>query len=255
MPRLARLPPSFAAAPNCLQDKIILVTGAGDGIGRSAALHYAQHGATVILLGKTLSKLEALYDEIESRALPKPALCPFDLTQTDPAAYKEIAAQLEHNFGRLDGLLHNAGILGSRNSIESYKTKQWLEVMQVNVTAVFLLTQALLPLLKKSPRASLLFTSSGVGRQGRAHWGAYGVSKFAVEGLMETLADELEQTSTVRANAINPGATRSRMRAQAYPAENPQNLLTADQLMPLYLYLMCDASVGENGKSFDAQPI
>jgi len=252
MSKIEKLPANYFPAPGCLQEKIILVTGAGDGIGRRAALSYAEHGATVILLGKTQEKLEEVYDAIESRNLPQAALCPFDLNSTDPAAYKQIMENIKNNFGKLDGLLHNASILGGRNSIESYKARQWLEVMQVNISGAFLLTQALLPLLKLSTASSIIFTSSGVGRQGRAYWGAYSVSKFATEGLMQVLADEMEATSSVRVNSINPGATRTRMRAAAYPAEDPSTVKSPEALMPLYLYLMCNESIGVNGKSFDA---
>jgi NAD(P)-dependent dehydrogenase (short-subunit alcohol dehydrogenase family) len=149
--------------------------------------------------------------------------------------------------------LHNASILGDRTSIESYKPKVWLETMQVNLNGPFMLTQVLLPLLKKSKHASIIFTSSGVGRKGRAFWGAYGVSKFAIEGLMQTLADELSGTCTVRVNCINPGATRTAMRAAAYPAENPGVLKTPEEIMATYLYLMSDESNGVIGKTFDAQ--
>jgi NAD(P)-dependent dehydrogenase (short-subunit alcohol dehydrogenase family) len=248
-----KLPDTYRPSPGCLSKKIILVTGAGDGIGKAAALSYARYGATVILLGKTEEKLEAVYDQIEQENLPQAALCPFDLMNDKPQDYKHIAETIEQNFGRLDGLLHNAGILGNRSSIENYRPSLWMEVMQVNLNACFLLTQALLPCLKKASRASIIFTSSGVGRQGRAHWGAYAVSKFATEGLMQTLADELEEVSRIRVNCLNPGATRTRMRAAAYPAENPQKLKTAEALMPLYVYLMADVSETVSGKSFDAQ--
>jgi len=252
MNQIQTLPAAFSPTAGCLQGKTILVTGAGDGIGRCAALAYAEMGATVILLGKTLKKLEAVYDEIEARKFPQAALCPFDLANTDPLAYKKIAESLEKNFTKLDGLLHNASILGSRHSIESYKAKQWLDVMQVNLNGAFFLTQALLPLLKKSSSASIVFTSSGVGRNGRAYWGAYSVSKFATEGLMQVLADEMEGVTTVRVNSINPGPTRTSMRAAAYPAEDPQTVKSPDAIMPFYLYLMCDQSVDINGKTFDA---
>lgn len=254
MKNIDTLPQKFTAAANALAGKIILVTGAGDGIGRVAALTFARHGATVLLLGKSEQKLNSVYDEIETEHLPQPALLPFDLNTTDPEQYKIIAKVIDENFGRLDGLLHNAGVLGDRSSIESYKPKHWLETMQVNLNGPFMLTQVLLSLLKKSPHASLLFTSSGVGRTGRAYWGAYGVSKFATEGLMETLADELTSTSHIRVNCINPGPTRTKMRATAYPAENPENLKTPAAIMDSYLYLMSDNSIGVSGKSFDAQP-
>lgn len=251
MSNIAKFPCEITPKPDCLRDKIILVTGAGDGIGRVAALSFAEYGATVILLGKTESKLESVYDEIETKKYPQPSLCTFDLNTNDPASYKALAAVIEKDFGRLDGLLHNAAILGARNSIESYKPKQWMEVMQVNINAPFLLTQALMPLLKKSNSASILFTSSGVGRQGKAYWGAYSVSKFAIEGLMQVLSDELQGCSSIRANSINPGPTRTDMRASAFPAENPQTIKTPESLMPYYLYLMSDLSWSENGKSFE----
>jgi NAD(P)-dependent dehydrogenase (short-subunit alcohol dehydrogenase family) len=253
MKNIDHIPKEFTAESNSLKDKVILVTGAGDGIGRIAALTFARHGATVLLLGKTESKLNAVYDEIEAEHLSQPALLPFDLNSTDPEHYKTIAKVIDENFGRLDGLLHNAGILGDRSSIASYKAQRWMETIQVNVTSVFMLTQVLLPLLVKSKNASIVFTSSGVGRKGRAYWGAYGVSKFAIEGLMETLADELVNTSQIRVNCINPGATRTRMRALAYPAENPEILKTPDDIMPIYLYLMGDQSRAITGRSFDAQ--
>lgn len=249
MKNIDLIPAENKLAADALKDKVILVTGAGDGIGRSAALAFARHGATVLLLGKTEEKLNSVYDEIEAEHLAQPALLPFDLNSTDPEQYKTVARVIDENFGRLDGLLHNASVLGDRSSIESYKTQRWIETLQINVTAAFMLTQVLLPLLRKSKQASIVFTSSGVGRKGRAYWGAYGVSKFATEGLMETLADELANTSNIRVNCINPGATRTRMRALAYPAENPALLKTPDDIMPAYLYLMSDQSVAVTGKS------
>eukprot|EP01132_Coremiostelium_polycephalum_P023827 gene23827-28476_t len=111
-----------------------------------------------------------------------------------------------------------------------------------------MLTSTLLPLLKLSQDASVVFTSSSVGRKGRAYWGAYGVSKFATEGLMQTLADELDNVAPVRANSINPGATRTSMRAQAYPGENPTDNPTPEEIMPVYLYLMGPDSTGINGQ-------
>ena len=253
MKTIHHTPKTFNASAQALLGKVILVTGAGDGIGRVGALTFARHGATVLLLGKTEQKLNDVYDEIAAENLPQPALLPFDLNTTDPEHYKTIAKVIDENFGRLDGLLHNASILGSRSSIESYKPKQWLETMQVNLNGPYMLTQVMLPLLKKSSHASIVFTSSGVGRTGRAYWGAYGVSKFATEGLMETLADELGSTSSIRVNCLNPGATRTRMRATAYPGENPNVLKAPADIMDTYLYLMSDDSIGVNGKSFDAQ--
>ncbi len=251
--KIKRIPEDYQAAPMALRDKIILVTGAGDGIGRVAAKHYAAHGATVILLGRTEAKLEAVYDEIEQAGGAKPAIVPLDLATLGEEQAAALAGQLDEEFGRLDGLLHNASLLGERRTIASAKWPAWQEVMQVNVNAAFLLTRELLPLLQAAPSASVIFTSSGVGRVGKAFWGAYAVSKFATEGMMEVLAAELENTTQVRVNCINPGATNTAMRRAAYPAETPTDNPFPEDIMATYLYLMCDESAGENGISFNAQ--
>lgn len=241
----------YNAEKNLLENKIIAITGAGSGIGRTIAKAYAAHGATVILIGRTEKKLESLYDEIEHASLPQAAIIPMDFETAEEESYKQLADIIEENFGRLDGLLHNAAILGEKTSIASYTAKSWQKVINVNVIAPFLLTKKLLPLLQKSDDASILFTSSSVGRQGRAYWGAYAVSKAANESLMQTLADELDGMSNIRANSINPGATRTQMRADAYPAEHPENVKSSEQLVPSYLYLMGKDSAGINGQQFD----
>lgn len=246
--------PVWTPSANCLAGKVILVTGAGSGIGRAVALEMARAGAQVILLGRTVSKLEKVYDEIESMDAPRPSICPLDLEAAVWDDYVELSDRIFDEFGRLDGLLHNAGLLGDRSPIEHYDPMLWQRVMLVNVNAPFLLTRALLPVMRKSEDARIIFTSSGVGRTGRAYWGAYAVSKFATEGLMETLADELESTTNIRVNAINPGATRTSMRAKAYPGEDPQTLKTPEDLAPKYVWLFAEDSAGHQGISFDAQP-
>ncbi|MFC4656723.1 YciK family oxidoreductase [Rheinheimera marina] len=242
----------YQAAPNALAGKVILVTGAGDGIGKAAAKTYAAFGATVILLGKTTKKLEAVYDEIVAAGHPEPAIVPLDLKGATAKHYKDMAATITAEFGKLDGVLHNAGILGVLSPFEHIDLETWNDIMQVNLTSAMLLSQALIPVLKKAPHASIVFTSSGVGRQGRAYWGPYAVSKFATEGLMQLMADEYEG-SVIRVNAINPGATRTKMRNRAYPGEDQLSLPTADSIMPVYLYLMSDDSLSVNGQSLDAQ--
>jgi NAD(P)-dependent dehydrogenase (short-subunit alcohol dehydrogenase family) len=244
---------NYAARPDLLKDRVILVTGAGRGIGAAAARAYAAHGATVLLLGRTEANLNEIYDEIEAAGQPRPVVIPFDFETALPHQYEELAAMIEAEFGRLDGVLHNASIIGPRTPIEQLRGEQFMQVMHVNVNATFMLTAALLPLLKRSPDASIAFTSSSVGRKGRAYWGAYGVSKFATEGMMQTLADEIDGLGSIRANSINPGATRTDMRAQAYPAEDPTNNPTPEQIMPVYLYLMGPDSKGINGQALDAQ--
>ncbi len=243
----------YQAPENLLQGKIILVTGAGSGIGRAAALSYAAHGATVILLGRTEEKLDAVYDEIDAAGYPQAAIITLNLETAEEVAFDSLAATLEQEFGRIDGILHNASILGTRTPIESYDPVVWQQVMQVNVNSAFMLTQALLSLTNDSEDASIIFTSSGVGRTGKAFWGAYAVSKFATEGMMQVLADELEYNPNIRVNAINPGATRTDMRASAYPAENPETNPTPEEIMPLYLYLMGRDSRAVNGQSLNAQ--
>ncbi|WP_102797087.1 YciK family oxidoreductase [Bowmanella denitrificans] len=238
---------------NALAGKVILVTGAGDGIGQAAALNYAKAGATVILLGRTVSKLEAVYDQIVQAGGPEPAIVPLDLNGATSSHYQQFAQTISEQFGKLDGVLHNASLLGYLRPFAQIEEKEWQEILQVNLTSQFLLTQALLPVLKLAPSASVIFTSSGVGRNGRAYWGAYAVSKFATEGMMQVLADEYAN-SPIRFNCINPGATRTKMRAKAYPGENPETLKTAEDIMPLYLYLMADNSKDMNGQTIDAQP-
>lgn len=244
----------YNAPPDLLKDRVILVTGAGDGIGRGAAKTFARHGATVILLGRTVAKLEAVYDEIEAEGGPQPAIIPLNLEGATFRDYEEVAVKIEEAFGRLDGLLHNASLLGDRTPIEHYDPDLWNKVMQVNLTAPFLLTKALLSVMRHSEDASIVFTSSSVGRKGRAYWGAYAVSKFGTEGLMQVLADELnDEHSRIRVNSVNPGATRTNMRAHAYPGENPAKNPTPEEIMPVYLYLMGKDSKGVTGQAFNAQ--
>ncbi|GLR75177.1 YciK family oxidoreductase [Aliivibrio sifiae] len=243
----------YQVSADTLKNKIILVTGAGDGIGKQAALHYAQHGATVILLGRTVAKLEAVYDEIEAAGYPTPAIVPLDLKGATKQHYVDMAETIQSQFGQLDGLLHNAGLLGMLSPFEQFEEAIFDEVMQINVKAQFLMTQALLPALQQSNDARIIFTTSTVGHQGRAFWGAYAISKFATEGMMQTLAHEMEGTS-VKVNAINPGGTHTRMRAQAFPAEDISLLKTPKDIMPLYVYLMAPESITVNGQCIDAQP-
>ncbi|MGM0984572.1 MAG: YciK family oxidoreductase [Pseudomonadota bacterium] len=244
----------YQPAADLLDGRIILVTGAGDGIGRAAALAFAGHGATVILLGRTISKLEKVYDEIEAAGGPQPAIFPLNFEGATLKDYHDMAETLDKEFGRLDGILHNAGILGRITPFEQYNPELWEQVMQVNINGPIWMTQALLPLLKSSPDASVVFTSSSVGRRGRAYWGAYAVSKFATEGFVEVLADEVEHLGSVRVNSLNPGGTRTTMRKAAYPGENEMMLRTPEEIMPTYLWLMGPDSRGHNGEKFDAQP-
>jgi len=243
----------YAPPQDLLKDRAILVTGAGDGIGRAVAKDLANHGATLILLGKTIPKLESVYDEIVAAGSPKPAIYAMDLMGARYKDYEDLVGVLDKEYGRLDGLLHNAGILGERAPIEHHEIHIWQQVLQVNLTAPFMLSKACLELLYKSPDASVVFTSSGVGRKARAYWGAYSVSKYGIEALALTLADETEFRKTLRVNTINPGAVRTAMRRQAFPAEDNDKLLAAEEILGTYLYLLGPDSKGITGQQFDAQ--
>ena len=246
-------PRSYTYKDDILKDRIILITGSSDGIGKALALEAAARGAQVILHGRSVPKLEKVYDTIEEiDGAPRPSIAVLDLESANSQSYITLADSLADEFGRLDGLVHNAGILGDRFSIEQYDAVTWQKVMHVNVTATFALTQVLLPLLQKSEDPSVIFTSSGVGRTGKAFWGAYAASKFATEGLSQVLADE-HRHGKLRSNCINPGATRTNMRLAAYPAEDRDQLKRPEDILASYIYLLGPDSSGVTGQSFDAQ--
>lgn len=246
-------PLTYTWSADILRERVILVTGASDGIGRALAFAAASLGARVILHGRNRKKLESVYDAILDRQPNcRPSIAVMDLAKADSEAYLSVAESVRESFGRLDGLVHNAGILGPRLSIEQYDAAEWQRVLHVNLTAAFALTQVLLPLLKESADPSIIFTSSGVGRKGRAYWGAYAVSKFGTEALSQILADETRHTS-LRVNCVNPGPTRTRMRLEAYPAEDRDQLKKPEEILAPYIYLLGPDSRGVTGQSLDAQ--
>ncbi len=243
----------YQAPAGLLNNRTLLITGAGDGIGKAVAIGSARAGARVILLGRTQNKLEQVYDIIREQYpdAPEPVIHPLDLVTAGKDDYDALAQAILEQFGCLDALLHNAGLLGPLSPMQYYPEDVWTKLMQVNVNAAFALSKAVLPALNVAPDARLLFTSSSVGRQGRAYWGAYAVSKFAVEGMMQVFAQELENTSTIRVNSINPGATRTEMRAAAYPSEDPASLPTPEDLLPAYLYLLGPESRPLHGQAIN----
>lgn len=242
----------YQAADDLLKDRVILVTGAGDGIGRAAALAYAGHGATVILLGKTVAKLETVYDEIEAAGGPEAAIYPLNLESATYAEYQTLAETVDREFGRLDGLLHNAAFLGTLCPMAHYEPEMWYRTMQINLNAPFLLTQTCLGLLQAADDPALLFTSDENKRKQAAYWGAYGVSKAALDSLMRILADEHETAGHIRVNAIDPGNVRTRMFTVAYPGIDPNTLPTPEAVMPAYLYAM-GPDCKEHGSILKAQ--
>ncbi len=244
---------TYEARPDLLKGKTILVTGAGSGLGRAAALSYARHGANVVLLGKTLEKLEGTYDAIEAAGGPEPVLMTLDLETAGEPEYQEVASVIGREFGKLDGLLHNAAVSAASLPLQFVTLSSWNKLLQVNLTAGFALTKACLLVLRQAPNASIVFTSSKAGRETRAYWGPYAVSKHGVETLMEIFYHELATTSQIRVNSLNPGPCATALRKVIFPSEDPAAAVQPETLMPLYLYLMGDDSLHENGGRFDAQ--
>jgi NAD(P)-dependent dehydrogenase (short-subunit alcohol dehydrogenase family) len=237
--------------PEHFSDRVIMVTGATRGIGKAVATQLVRLGATVILHGRRARALDALYHELKALG-PEPAVADLDFERAQGDAYQQLTDEIETRYGRLDGLLHNAGILGDRSPIEDYDIGLWQRVLHVNLTAPFILTRCVVPLLRQSDDGSLVFTTSGVGNHGRAFWGAYSASKFGTEGLAQILAEENE-AGPIRCNLVNPGGTRTDMRRHAYPAEDPTTLPAPDDITGIYLYLLGRGSKGVNGERFEAQ--
>jgi len=235
-----------------MKGRVVLVTGAGSGIGRTAARTFAHYGADVVLLGRSVDKLERLSDEIVAETATDPTIVPCDFSSTDFDNYRELAEAILRHYGRLDGLLHNASRLGTRVPLEHYASDEWRRVMRVNLDAPVELTRALLPALRHSSCASVVFTSSSVGRKARAYWGAYAVSKTAIEAASVIFAEEHEHEG-IRFATLNPGATRTAMRAAAYPGEDPFTVPIAEARMDIYLFLLGPDRGSRPEHQFDAR--
>ena len=238
---------------NLLKGKTIVISGSGSGIGRQVAKSFSKFGADLILFSKSEEKLESLFDELNKDYSNNVIIQPLDLETAEEKDYEKIFRAIRDDYPKIDGLINNAGILGEKKSLEQYSYVSWKNVLKVNLDASFLMTKSLMPLLRKSDNSSIIFTSSDVGRKGRAYWGAYSISKFATEAMMQILSEELQNTSRVRVNCINPGAVRTKMRESAYPAENPKKNPPPIEIIEAYLYLMSDMSLEINGQSIDAQ--
>ena len=229
---------AYAPDREQLKGRNILITGAGDGIGRALAIGFAQYGATVILLGRTVKKLEAVYDEIERAGFPQPAIYPLDLEKAPDDAFIQLGEVLAENFQHLDGLVHNAAILGAHAPLLLTEPKMWQRVIQTNLTAPFLITRSCYPLLKTAPSASVIFTSDAVAQHGRAYWGTYAIAKAGLDNMMQILADELENSTAIRFNSLDPGPVQTLLRRQAFPGENPHTLPTPEDCVLPFLYLI-----------------
>jgi len=248
-----RIPKDFKVSPDCLKDRVIVITGGANGIGAAASRIYASHGATVVLMDKNVELLESLYDELEDAGYPQPAIYPMDFEGAKEDDYNEFADVIEKEFGKIDGLLHNAARHDPNTPLWKIDLEDWFEIMQVNLNAPYMLTRACMDLLNKSSSASIVFTTDHIAREHHAYWGAYGVSKHALDGLMLTFADELENQSPIRVNTIDPGAVRTNMRVKCYPGIKPEDMVAPETVMDTYLYIMSDASKDDNGIVFHAQ--
>ena len=242
---------TYTAAAELLKERVILVTGAGNGIGAAVAKSYAQHGATVILLDKKIPSLEQVYDDIIGAGHSTPAIYPLDLKGASIPDYDELATKVHDNFGRLDGLVHCAASLGQLAPVQHQDPKIWLETVHINLTAAYLLTRSCLPLMQKFDKASIIFTTDN--HKNTAYWAGYGISKAGIEALSKQLADELESDGRIRVNCIDPGTVKTELHTHAFPAIDPTLLPAPEDIVSSYLYLMGEDSLTINGELITAQ--
>ena len=244
---------SYLAPQDLLKDRVILITGAGQGLGRAAALTYANYGATVILHGRKVEKLERVYDEIEAIGKAQALIYPLNLERAEDKDFVVIAQAIEQQLGRLDGILHNAAFLYGLSPIENQTVEQWRAMLQVNLITPFALTKACLPLLKAASDASVIMTSSSHGHKPSAYWGGFTVAKAGIEALVKVQADEWETIPSLRINTIVPGIVNSPQRAKTHPGEIKQTMRQPEDLMTTYLYLMGPDSKGVSGQTVFCQ--
>jgi NAD(P)-dependent dehydrogenase (short-subunit alcohol dehydrogenase family) len=247
------IPTQFIPDADLLAGRVLLITGAGSGLGRALAIECARAGASVILSGRSQAKVERVYDEIEAMGAPQPAIAMLDLAAATAVDYDNLAKTIDSEFGKLDGLVHAAGLLGDRTPLEQYDVPTWCKVLHVNLTAPFILTQVLLPNLRKSADASVIFVSSGVVKNQRPFWGAYAVAKSGLESVRSMLSQELDGEPNIRVNSVNPGRMRTAMRAAAYPAEDPNTVPTPASVSGPFLYLLSERGRGIDGQYIEAQ--
>ena len=241
------IPSGYQIKEGELKGKVILVTGANRGFGLAMPMDLSKAGATVIMMGRDLGSLEYAYDAVIDKGFQEPILYPLDIEGATPENYQSLQDDIFNQFEKLDGLIHNAAILGTMMPVDQYDIKLWYSTLQINLNGPFMMTQFLIPLLNKSDDARILFLSAEQGREAKAYWGAYGVSKFAVEGFSKTLSEELEKTN-IRVNTLDPGVMRTEMRRAAYPAEDTTKNPLPESKSPAIVYLMLPVSSKYNGK-------
>lgn len=243
----------YSPRSDLLAGRVILVTGASSGLGRTASLVYARHGATVALLARNEAKLEAVYEEILAAGGPEPAMFPYDLATADDRSLETLASTIAHHLKRLDGVLHSAHQFYSLTPLHLQTLDQWQTLMRVNLIAPFALTRACLPLLKQAQDASVIFTGETHGHRPAAFWGGYAVSKSGLEALTRIWADELAAEETLRINTLIPGPVATTLRSRTHPGLDPETVPSANDLMPWYLYLMGPDSQATRGQIVECQ--
>ncbi|HID82602.1 MAG TPA: YciK family oxidoreductase [Chromatiales bacterium] len=242
---------NYQPADDLLKDRVILITGASDGIGRALSLAAAKLGATVVLLSKTISKLEKVYDEIEAAGSPQPAIYPMNFKGATVKDYQDLADNIEQQLGRLDGLVNNAGWIGVITPFTQLSPELYQQVMTVNLHAPFLLTQAVLPLLQKADDPSIVFSTHECQR---AYWGAFGVAKAGQEGLLKILAHEYSGENPIRVNGIDTGPVNTQMRRHHYPGEDWSKHPAPEDVIAPYLYFLGPDSADTSGENMLLQP-
>lgn len=246
--------PSPTESPRLdLSERVVLITGASGGLGHALACACASRGATVVLHGVVVRKLEAIYDEIVGAGQPEPTILPLDFATATPGAFDTAAGAIQAQIGRLDALVHTAAFLGSLGPLEHQAADAWQKAYAINVGAAMALTRACLPLLSRAPDASIVFTLDTHAYEPRAYWGAYAATKAAVATLAATLADETENRPNLRINAVVPGPIRSPLRMLTHPGEDRASLPSPEAIVPLYLHLIAGQSKSESGMRIDAR--
>jgi len=231
-----------------LKDKNVLITGGSKGIGKGLAKIFLKEGANVIICARNQEILDQAVNELETFGNIKGYSANIAKLDDVKSLYDFVSVEFKH----LDILINNASILGIKRKIKDIPEDVWDSVIQINLNSQFYVIKAFLPLLEKSENSSIINVSSSVGRKGKADWGAYAASKFGLEGLTQVLADELKDTN-IRINSVNPGGTRTQMRADAYPDEDPDTLPTPEEISSVFVYLASDESIGINGQQFNAR--
>lgn len=237
----------YTPSSDALADRVVLVTGASSGIGQACACACAKAGATVILLARDVPRLEQTYDQIREADGPEPVILPLDLDGATVDDYAQVADRIGQEFGRLDGLLHNAGLVGGLRPLRLLEPSDWTRLARINLLAPWLLTQACLPLMDKAEDPAIAFTLDGQSR--RPYWGAYGVAKAGLAGLVEILSQELDGDHPIRVNGIDPGPVETRLRRQNYPGEPGGAHATPEQVAPAFVYFLGSDSRGMTGRT------